>query len=44
MPLVFAEWVDEVQEISLQLGCKFNHVLREANDVVDSLAREGAFS
>lgn len=36
------EWVEEVYQISAQLHCSFYHILREANDIADFLAREGA--
>lgn len=36
------DWVEEVHHISQQLQCTFNHVLREANDLADCLAR-GSF-
>ena len=32
-----------MQDISLQLGACFNHILREANVMADALAREGVF-
>ena len=33
--------MEEVQEISRQLGASFIHVLREANVTADGLAKEG---
>lgn len=35
--------VDEVQDISDQLGDTFHHVLHEVNDIEDHLAREQVF-
>ena len=35
--------MEEVQDISRRLGASFHHILREANAVADSLAREGVF-
>eukprot|EP00268_Persea_americana_P030203 TRINITY_DN29242_c0_g1_i1.p1 TRINITY_DN29242_c0_g1~~TRINITY_DN29242_c0_g1_i1.p1 ORF type:complete len:115 (+),score=26.47 TRINITY_DN29242_c0_g1_i1:213-557(+) len=32
--------VEEVQDISSQLGATFHHTIREANDVADGLVRE----
>ena len=42
-PWRLADWVEEVQDISSLLGASFHHVLREANNMVDGLAREGVF-
>ena len=42
-PWRLADWVEEVQDISSLLGASFHLVLREANTMVDSLAREGIF-
>lgn len=33
--------MEEIQDISRQLGAPFNHVLREANAITDALAKEG---
>ena len=38
-----ANWVEEVQDISKRWGASFHHIVREANVVADSLAREGGF-
>ena len=35
--------MEEVQEIFRQMGVSFIHVLREANVIVDGLAKEGVF-
>lgn len=34
----WADWVEEAQSISNQMGCSFHHVLREANGIADGLA------
>ena len=39
--LGIAGWVEEVQELSRQLGASFHHILKEANSMADGLAREG---
>lgn len=36
--------VEEVQDISTQLGASFNRILREANDMADGLAWKEFFS
>lgn len=41
-PWRLANWVEEVLCIARRLKCTFKHILREANEVADSLAREGA--
>lgn len=40
-PWRLADWMEQ---ISAQLNCSFQHILREANDTVDHLVREGASS
>lgn len=40
-PWRLVDLVEEVQDISSQLGASFKHFLREANDMADGLAREG---
>lgn len=40
-PWRLADWVEEVQAISGQLSCSFNHILGKANETVDFLARKG---
>ena len=42
-PWRLVDWVEEVQDISRRLRATFNHILRGANIVADSLAR-GVFS
>lgn len=36
--------VEEMQDISTQLDVSFHRILRDANALVDSLAREGVFA
>lgn len=43
-PWKFADWVEEIHQISSHLGCSFYHILREANAIADCLAREGALN
>lgn len=33
-----------MQQISMQLRCSFRHVLREGNEIINGLTREGALS
>lgn len=40
-PWILADLLEEVQDISSQLGASFLHINRGANDVADGLAREG---
>ena len=42
-PWRLADWVEEVQDISIHLGTCFNHILRGANVMADALAKEGVF-
>ena len=42
-PWRLADWA-EVQDISRRLGATFNHILRGANALANSLAREGVFN
>lgn len=42
-PWWIADWVEEVQDISRNMGTFFLHILREANSVTDSLSGEGVF-
>ena len=43
LPQRLGDWVEEVQDVSSQLGALFHHVLREANSKADILAKEGFF-
>lgn len=42
-PWRLADWVEEVKDISRQIEASFIHIHREANDLMDGLAREGVF-
>lgn len=39
-PWRLADWVEEICHIAIQLKCTFIHVLCDANDVIDTHARE----
>lgn len=38
------DWVEEVQQISIQLHWTLYHMLREAQEIADDLKREGALT
>lgn len=39
-PRRLADWVKEICHIAVQLKCTFIHVIRDATDVADTLARK----
>lgn len=41
VPVGISRLGEEVLHISAQLNCSFHHILQEANDIVDHLAKEG---
>lgn len=43
-PWRLADLVDEIIQITQPLQCMFHHVLREANDLADGFAKEGALN